>query len=400
MSVKTITQLVEEFNRVVEVAFGKKTLEYQPKLHELVASYPVPYAPTSELIWEQFLGGLSAVTDGEPIDAMTLPSNYKITISNGKYGQKVQVTESEFERAGRLSNLALYTSKIEAMAVNAKDDPIVRGLAMLEAGHTNTYGTAFDGKNFFATDHLFGDATSQSNIVTGHGNTLQQVAFDMDAAYAALKGFYGYAGGGKKLLNKNELKIMVFCSTKMVSVFKALRDKDFISGTSNSWKGAFDFEVAPFSDPDTFYMVNLENDGYAQNKPILNPIEKEARLKNNLNQESATMDGLYKWQVDLRQGIGYGAWYKAVKVDNSAAPVTTYYTVAASAGSNGTISPAGFTNAAGGSNVVLTITPAEGYVVDKLLVNGSDVTASIVTGTYTISSISENKVVTVTFKES
>ena len=66
----------------------------------------------------------------------------------------------------------------------------------------------------------------------------------------------------------------------------------------------------------------------------------------------------------------------------------------------GTISPAGFTNAAKGSDVVLTITPAEGYVVDKLLVNGSDVTASIVTGTYTISSISENKVVTVTFKES
>lgn len=397
---KTIIQLVEEFNRVLEVAFGKKMLEYSPKLKNLVAQYPVPFAPTSEYIWKQFIGGLSDVTDGAPISASSFPKNYKITISNTKRGEKLQLTESDFERAGRLDKLALYKSDIEGLAVNAKDDPIMRALGMLEAGHTNTYGTCFDGKNFFATDHLFGDATAQSNIVTGHGNTLQQVAFDMDAAYAALKGFYAYAGGGKKLLNKNEPKLMVFCSPKMTSVFKALRDKEFISGTSNSLKGTFDFEVAIFSDDYSYYVVNLEDDGYLQNRPILNPVEKEARLKNNLNQESAVMDGLFKWQVDLRDGIGYGAWYKAVKVDNSAAPVTDYYTVAASAGSNGTISPAGFTNAAGGSDVILTITPAQGYVVDKLLVNGSDVTASISEGTYTISEISENKVVTVTFKAS
>lgn len=400
MAEKTINQLVEEFNRVLEVAFGKKMLEYSPKLQNLIAQYPVPFAPTSEYIWKQFIGGLSDVTDGEPISASAFPKNYKIIIPNSKRGEKLQITESEFERAGRLDKLELYKSDIEALAQNAKDDPIARGLAMLEAGHTNIYGTCFDGKTFFATDHLFGDAVSQSNIVTGHGNTIQQVAYDMDLAYSALKGFYAYAGGGKKLLNKNEPKLMVFCSPKMIGVFKALRDKEFISGTSNSLKGTFDFEVSIFSDDYTYYVVNLENDGYLQNRPILNPIEKKARLKNNLNQESAVMDGLYKWQVDLRDGIGYGAWYKAVKVDNSSAPVTTYYTVATSAGSNGTISPAGFTNAAKGSDVVLTITPAEGYVVDKLLVNGSDVTASIVTGTYTISSISENKVVTVTFKES
>lgn len=398
MTIKTITQLVEEFDRVLEVAFGKKMAEYSPKLKNLVASYPVPYAPTSEYIWKMFIGGLSEVTDGEPITASSFPSNYKIIIPNAKRGEKLEITESEFERAGTLEKLALYKSDIEGLAVVAKDDPIVRALAMLEAGHTNTYGVCFDGKNFFATDHLFGDATGQSNIVTGHGNTLEQVAYDMDEVYARFKGFYVKAGGGKKLLNKNEPKMMVFCSPKMIGIFKALKNNEYIAGTTNSLRNTFDYEVAIFSDDYSYYVVNLENDGYIQNRPILNPVEKEARLKNNLGQESAVMDGLYKWQVDLRDGIGYGAWYKAVKVDNSAAPITTYYTIAASAGSNGTISPSGFTNAAAGTNVELTLTPAEGYQVDKLLVNGEDVTASISNSKYTISSISGNKVVTATFK--
>jgi len=394
----TNTALIAEFDKVVTVAYGKKTLEYNPALAGLVASYKVPFAPTSSAIFKNFIAGLAQVTDGTSIDASTLPEHYKVDITNNKYGQKVQVTESEFERASSVADLAIYVSEIESLAVNAKDDPILRGLQLLEAGHTNANGVCFDGKNFFATDHLYGTATGQSNLLSGHGNTLDQVSRDMDAAYNAMTGFYANAGGGKKLLNKT-IKILVICSTQLASVFKDLRDKKTINATDNAWAGNFEFAVNPSSDPYSWYMLNLENDSYLLNRAILNPIEKEAKLKNNLAHESAQLDGLYKWQVDMRQGIAYGAWYKAVKVDNSGAPVTAYYTVNAMVvNGNGTISPVGFLTAVNGSSIEFTLTPAAGYVVDKLFVNGTDVTANIVAGKYTLANIAANKSVVATFK--
>jgi YVTN family beta-propeller protein len=51
------------------------------------------------------------------------------------------------------------------------------------------------------------------------------------------------------------------------------------------------------------------------------------------------------------------------------------YTIAASAGSNGSISPSGSVSALGGTNQAFTITPAAGYRVTDLLVDGASVGA-------------------------
>lgn len=399
---ETNASLIAEFDKVVTVAFGKQQQSYVPALANIVASYKVPFAPTSEAVYRNFITGLNKITAvGTPINPSAMPEHYKTVIVNDMYGQKVQVLEKDFDRAKEVADLFLFTAEVEALSINAKDDPIERGIALLEAGHTNTYGTSFDGKNFFAADHLYGTAINQSNLVSGHGNTLAQVSQDMDLAYNALQGFYVNAGNGKKLLNKNKMKLFVLCSTQMAAVFKDLRDKKTINATDNSWAGNFEYAVNPSADAYSWYLLNLENDAFPLNKPILNPIEKPAQLVNNLNHESAILDKVYKWQVDLRQGIGYGAWYKAVKVDNSGAPVTAYYTInAISIGVNGTISPVGFTTAVNGSDVEFTLTAASGYVIDKLYVNGVDVADDIVTGKYTLENITANTAVVATWKSS
>lgn len=68
-------------------------------------------------------------------------------------------------------------------------------------------------------------------------------------------------------------------------------------------------------------------------------------------------------------------------------------------GVGGTISPGGITKVASGGNFTLTITPATGYQLDKVMDNGSDVTSSASDNTYSLSGITADHDILVTFKE-
>jgi mannan endo-1,4-beta-mannosidase len=72
------------------------------------------------------------------------------------------------------------------------------------------------------------------------------------------------------------------------------------------------------------------------------------------------------------------------------------FSVTASAGANGTITPVSSPSVVCGSNLTLTISPATGYVIDQLLDNGAVVTAT--NNSYTISNVIANHSVSVSFK--
>jgi hypothetical protein len=73
----------------------------------------------------------------------------------------------------------------------------------------------------------------------------------------------------------------------------------------------------------------------------------------------------------------------------------TNYTITPTAGANGSISPNTPQSIASGSNVTFTITPATGYVVDDVLVNGASVGALT---TYTFTNVTANGTISATFK--
>ena len=78
-------------------------------------------------------------------------------------------------------------------------------------------------------------------------------------------------------------------------------------------------------------------------------------------------------------------------------PIT--YTIIATAGLNGTISPADTVTVNEGDDQTFTFTSASGYTVDSVVVDGATVEFDTVTFTYTLENIRENKTIHVEFKE-
>jgi hypothetical protein len=73
---------------------------------------------------------------------------------------------------------------------------------------------------------------------------------------------------------------------------------------------------------------------------------------------------------------------------------STSYTITASAGSNGSISPTGAVSVASGASRAFTITPATGYKVSNVLVDGASVGAVT---TYTFSNVRANHTIAASF---
>ena len=85
----------------------------------------------------------------------------------------------------------------------------------------------------------------------------------------------------------------------------------------------------------------------------------------------------------------------SVKANYEAIPVTGY-TITATAGANGSITPSGAVGVAAGGSQTFTISPSSGYVIDTLKVDGLEVTA---TTSYTFSDVNANHTIEVTFKQ-
>lgn len=85
----------------------------------------------------------------------------------------------------------------------------------------------------------------------------------------------------------------------------------------------------------------------------------------------------------------------SVKAIYEAVPVTEY-SITATVGANGTISPSGAVKVTAGGSQTFTISPSSGYVIDTLKVDGIEVTAAT---SYTFSDVNTNHTIEVTFKQ-
>lgn len=75
------------------------------------------------------------------------------------------------------------------------------------------------------------------------------------------------------------------------------------------------------------------------------------------------------------------------------------YQITTHSGVGGTISPGGKTKVASDESFVLTITPATGYTIDKIMDNSEDKTSSASSNTYTLTNVAADHDILVTFKE-
>ncbi|MDR3218071.1 MAG: T9SS type A sorting domain-containing protein [Dysgonamonadaceae bacterium] len=75
------------------------------------------------------------------------------------------------------------------------------------------------------------------------------------------------------------------------------------------------------------------------------------------------------------------------------------YTITASAGSNGSISPTGNISVSQGGSQTFTFTPNTGYEINQVLVDGVNNTSAVSSGTYTFSNVTTSHTISVTFKQ-
>lgn len=79
--------------------------------------------------------------------------------------------------------------------------------------------------------------------------------------------------------------------------------------------------------------------------------------------------------------------------------VPEVYLVDVHSGVGGTTTPGGSQKVAKGEQIAITITPAVGYTLDKLMDNAEDKTTSVSGNTYTLTNVTADHEIAVTFKE-
>lgn len=108
----------------------------------------------------------------------------------------------------------------------------------------------------------------------------------------------------------------------------------------------------------------------------------------------------YKWKYTPADTINYAPIYGTIVVYPVSTGIVIYspcYTIKASAGANGTISPAGWCSVVENGSQTFTFTPDKGYTVAKVLVDGKSVGA---VKSYTFKDVTKDHTIEVIFMKS
>jgi chitodextrinase/GH18 family chitinase len=117
------------------------------------------------------------------------------------------------------------------------------------------------------------------------------------------------------------------------------------------------------------------------------------KLKTQLAMSNAS--GVMIWELSMDTTAGSASLLDAI-VNTMGGP-STFYTVTASAGANGSIGPAGAVSVAEGASQTFTISPSSGYTIGNVMVDGASVGAL---STYTFSNVTADHTISVTFTAS
>ena len=132
--------------------------------------------------------------------------------------------------------------------------------------------------------------------------------------------------------------------------------------------------------------------GYTANDGKLGEAEKSS-VKVTLYKDFLNWlpDGEYTLVVEFDDGVLVGSGTLGFNINRDA----TMFTLTATAGENGTITPKGAVSVAQGESQTFVFKPADGYKVDKVTVNGTAVAAK--DNKYTVANVQANGTIHVTF---
>jgi hypothetical protein len=122
------------------------------------------------------------------------------------------------------------------------------------------------------------------------------------------------------------------------------------------------------------------------------------------NRTSYTMEGLndgttYYFAVTAYDSTGNtsGNSNQVSYTTPTAPPTSSLYTLSASAGSGGSITPTGSTVVSGGASQTYSVTPSANYYVVSVTVDGAAVASNVMSYSYTFSNVAANHTISATF---
>lgn len=328
MTVKSFEEVVADFNLSAMTEFNKQYEMLEPELQNFAFKFNAGNISQSKFFINMLFGDVKEWKGTQEYEKVDKIIEQQINHTE-YYVDGVEIFQRDFKRAqaaNSITGLDMYIKMIGDRAARAKDAPYEIMLDLLEAGAASTYGVCFDGQPLFDTDHDFNSsAGSQSNLLTGTGTTLYQLAADLKSALSALRGFtYSTDTGNsankkKRMLNKGKLKPVVVCDPSLSQKFEDLRTLENIANNSgsetNSLRNSFEVVVRPFTATTDWYVLDVSN---PTQKPFLISMEDEGILRTPAdNPEALTNLQVFRYAYNgLSFGVAYGAWWKIVKVNN------------------------------------------------------------------------------------
>ena len=315
-TVYTFEQLVDAFNKQVNLDFGKILESISSDGAAIIKEYNVDPAAQVNYPFGEFVAGLEEFTGTMSYQDATKAFNF--TIDNAEYAKGYKVKSIDFERARSLKGLNQFQDNINQLQTRARDHSTERAMTLLIAGAASTYGTCFDGQNLFDTTHSYTNvAGTQDNIVSGTGVTMATVQADILSAIQKFAGFYWTGTDGEmRLLNSNVTKIDIVCPPEMYSVFLQLKSGMAISSVAANIVSGYigNIIVKKMTDLNNWFVINSNT----THKPIIVQVEKPLEFTySDTKSEAYRKNRLMEYEVYTSKGIAYGAWWTAVSVTNA-----------------------------------------------------------------------------------
>ena len=233
--------------------------------------------------------------------------SYSYTLPNKRYEATISVDQTTIED----DRLGMIDIRIKDMSEKAKNHPRKLFFNALKAGQT---ALCYDGQPFFNASHIYySGGSTQSNLITGTGTTVEKVSDDFNSAKAKLRGFkdeYGDPWNDGAMDN-----LWVVGPAELESVFDKVFKADMISNTTNTLKSkAMPLVSSYLTDSNDWYLIC----GGGVVRPFVKQTRKNISFK-ALEGSSAKgfMSGQFLYGVDYRIGFGYGLWERAIKITNS-----------------------------------------------------------------------------------
>ena len=230
------------------------------------------------------------------------------TIKNKKFELTVNVQREDIED----DTIGLFRPVVESIGQSAKEHPDEIVFKLLPGGFSNK---CYDGKTFFATDHVVGEGKKAKTFSNKSTAPLSREAYQ--AARQAIMSLTDENGDSLNLVP--DLLVVSPSNERMA---KLILEADLIDGTSNTDKGTAEMLVATRlagANEKSWYLLCTKRPIkpfiFQQRKPI------KFRQLTAETDESVFMRDEFTYGADSRDNAGYGLWQMAYGSDGSV-PVT------------------------------------------------------------------------------